>query len=39
MDYKPESSEHLGLVVPTPGGLVNGKTFSHYIPVEVYDAL
>lgn len=39
MNYPPEPSEHLGLVVPSPGGLVNGKTFTHYIPVATYDAL
>ncbi len=39
MSHHPEPSEHLGLVIPSPGGLVNGETFSHYIPVAIYDAL
>lgn len=34
-----EKSEHLGLVVPSAGGVVTGRTFSHFIPVAVYDAL
>lgn len=28
-------SEHLGLAVPDPGGVVRGTTFAHYIPMNV----
>ncbi len=38
-NYLPEPSEHLGLVVPTRGALVRGKTFELCIPITVYDAL
>lgn len=39
MNHSPEPSEHLGLIVPTPDGLITGRTFSHSIPEELRDTL